>query len=81
MRAGWNERELQTLPTYIDEFQNDACRVFENYQPSVMENMKVRLLEHLTKDLLSFRSIEYLHSGLNEAIHERFRKAQGRTSK
>lgn len=43
-----------------------------NYQASGMEPMIYYLLEQLTEDLASVRSIEYLHAGLYEGTKKKF---------
>lgn len=62
--------QVQAAPEPIIDFITHTHEVFYNYQPLGMGALKFHLLEHLTENVSSVWSVEYLHAGLYEAFPE-----------
>lgn len=74
MRPGWAGSNFQIPSRNKGDLKSEACRVIAIYQPSRMGAMELSQLVHLTEDLWSAGSIEYLQAELCGATHKRLEK-------
>lgn len=78
---GWTEDELTELDYDIKAFKSHSCSVFSSYQASGMGTSKWHSLDHVVESLRHVGGIEYLHGGLYEHAHKRFKDAYKLTSR
>lgn len=67
---------FQLAPKAMNEFGSGIQQEFLEYQHSVIGTLKFPLFKHLTEDLQTVESPEYLHVGLDEGTYKQFKKAQ-----